>query len=303
MPGVVDRQDEMDWSARDRSRKYGTPVVGETADWLLNSDVRASRVNKADVARCFEGLKSVEQGGVIQEGQYGGGAGMTCHQFAGGTGTASRKVGGGEGSVREYTLGVLVQTNYGHLVDLVIGGIPVGKMLKKEKDAESHAAGQRQEQGVDVHAPETEQYHSMPGRTQDGSILVLIVTDAPLATHQLNRLARHATVGLAQVGGHGIGRTFSGDIFLALSTAEHGPEQLENTEMRHMNPTQTYTTEVVKNESVDPYFFACAEAVEEAILNSMVGGREGKVGVDGTRVEGFPVEKVRQILNRHLVKV
>lgn len=116
----------------------------------------------------------------------------------GGTGTASRLVGGGEGSTKEYTLGVLVQTNYGHGGDLLIGGVPVGKLLAKE----SQSSAAKTEGSIDVHAPS-----QVAGRTDAGSFLALIITDAPLATHQLNRLARHATVGLAHVGGHLVGRT------------------------------------------------------------------------------------------------
>ena len=88
-----------------------------------------------------------------------------------------------------------------------------------------------------------------------------------------------------------------------MSTAEHGPEQLENTRLRPYGPTQTYAAEVVKNESIDTYFYACAEAVEEAILNSMVGGREGTIAMSGTKIEGLPVEKVKALLEKHLVKV
>ena len=208
-------------------------------------------------------------------------------------------MGGAQGNGKEYTLGVLCQSNYGILIDLVLGGVPIGKILKREQDSRSPL----DEAAADVHAPASEQQTG--GRTQDGSILILIITDAPLATHQLNRVARHATVGLAQVGSYGIGRTFSGDIFLALSTAEHGPEQLEGVPMGtpHTRPTQTYSTEVVKNECIDTYFYACAEAVEEAVLNSMVGGRDGTVSMDGTRVEGIPVDRVRDLLSQYMVKV
>ncbi|KAF2160505.1 hypothetical protein M409DRAFT_29126 [Zasmidium cellare ATCC 36951] len=288
---VLDQQDAMKWSPLDKARHYGTPVVGETSDWLVNSVIRESRLSEADIRKCFEGLKSREDGEPCRR-----------HHHAGGTGTSSRLVGGGEGSARAYTLGVLVQTNYGHLIDLTVGGIPVGKILLKERQT---ASATTTDQGTDVHAPEpAKRWEDMGGRTQDGSIVILVVTDAPLATHQLQRLARHVTVGLGQVGSYGIGRTHSGDIFVAISTAEQGPEQLEGTKMKHMNPTQTYTNEVVKNESIDPFFYACAEAVEEAILNSLVGGREGVVGMDEkTRVEGFPVEKVREILERYLVQV
>ena len=131
----------------------------------------------------------------------------------------------------------------------------------------------------------------------------MIITDAPFATHQLNRLARHAAAGLTLVGSYGVGKTFSGDIFLAVSTAEQGPQQLEGTKLRSYGPTQTYQTEIVKNESIDSYFYAVHEAVEEAILNSMVGGRDGTVAMDGTKIEGLPIETVKSLLEKHLVKV
>lgn len=298
---VMDRQEAMGWDDTMQSRHFGTPVVGETCDWIINADVRRSRLEKEMVMRAFRGLKSREDGAEVVEGQAGGGAGMTCHMFAGGTGTASRLVGGGEGSEREYTLGVLCQSNYGVLSELVVGGVPVGKILQKEKDAANAESMDEGEARPDGHAPSNS--YEVGGRTKDGSILILMVTDAPLATHQLQRLARHATGGLVQVGSSGVGRTFSGDIFLAVSTAEHGPEQLEGSGFSRQKPTQTYTAEVVKNESIDSYFVACKEAVEEAILNSMVGGRDGVVATDGSKIEGLPVEQVKNLLQKHLVKV
>lgn len=294
---VLDQQDQMEWEGLTRSRHYGTPVVGETADWIINADVRASRVGKDDVRQAFENLKSADDGGFVHEGQAGGGAGMTCHMFPGGTGTSSRVLRGGEGSKREYTIGVLCQSNYGILPELIIGGVPVGKLLQKERDAQKPSSSVGDDARADVPAGSGPE-----GRAKDGSIVIIIITDAPLVAHQLQRLARHATVGLAAVGGHGVGRTFSGDIFLALSTAEHGPEQIDGP-LNRLRATQTYTAEVVKNESIDAYFLACAEAVEEAILNSIVRGRDGVVTMDGKQIEGLPVEKVKGILSQYLVKV
>ncbi|WPG98060.1 Hypothetical protein R9X50_00084500 [Acrodontium crateriforme] len=297
---VLDQQDRFKWDELTKARQYGTPVVGETADWMINSDLRASRLDREDIRLAFENLKSADDGAFVEEGQRGGGAGMTCHMYAGGTGTASRVVGGGEGSTREYTVGVLIQSNYGRQGDLIIGGVPIGKILAKENEAKN----KEHDEGADVHAPPSKPLPTdLGGRTKDGSILMLIITDAPLASHQLNRLARHATVGLTLVGGYGVGRNFSGDIFLALSTADNGPQQLEGTKMRTFNPTQTYQSEVVKNESIDPYFYAVAEAVEEAVLNSMVGGRSGTRCMSGTEIAGFPMDKIRSLLDKHLVKV
>nr|OQO28279.1 hypothetical protein B0A51_03898 [Rachicladosporium sp. CCFEE 5018] len=287
---ILDLQESLGISGRLQSRLYGTPVVGETADWLINSaDLRASRLSAAEIRQACTAAKIGKQGGVVEEGQRGGGAGMTCHQFSGGTGTSSRIIrgdrpSGPEGSEKEYTLGCLVQTNYGGLVDLTIGGAFAATPASQQPAA---------------------------GRADDGSILVLLVTDAPLSPTQLNRLARHATTGLACVGGNGIGRNFSGDIFLALSTAPHPGEQLigktgavEDAIMGRFNATQTNTIEVVKNESIDTFLAAAGEATEEAILNSLVGGRDGVVCMDGeTKIDGLPVEKVKALLERYLVKV
>lgn len=300
---VLEQQDALGWDDFTRARNYGTPVVAETADWIVNSDVRKSRVEREVIRSCFEGLRCKEDGGVVQEGQAGGGAGMTCHQFAGGTGTASRVLGSGgaEGGGKEYTLGVLCQANYGILQDLVVGGVPVGKILKKEKDS-IHGTAAGDEGNAEIHAASASQ-EAGGGRTKDGSIVILLITDAPFHPHQLHRLARHATAGLTLVGARGVGKTFSGDIFLALSTAPYGPQQVENTPLRPYGPTQTFAAQVVKNESVDTHFYAVHEAVEEAVLNCLVGGRRGTVGMDGTEIEGFPVERVKGLLERYMVKV
>lgn len=233
---TLERNDRLGWSPLDTARNYGTPIVGETADWLVNCHLPASRLEKQHVRKAFDMSKTAEEGGKVKEGSEGGGAGMTCHQFLGGTGSASRIVGKNEQG-EDYVLAVLVQTNYGLLRDMHIGGVPVGRLLEKEK-SDSDAGHD------DVHAA---RYSS--GKLSEGSFLVAILTNAPLLPHQLDRVARHATAGLAQVGGHGIGRTFSGDIFLALSTADHPKEQLEGVKMGAINPTQTYGIQVVKNES------------------------------------------------------
>lgn len=268
----------------DISRNYGTPVVGETCDWLVNCDLATNRIGKENVVQAFEAAKTAEEGGTVKEGSEGGGAGMTCHQFAGGTGTASRLLKGENG--REYVLGVLVQTNYGHLRDLRIGGVPIGKIFQKEKDK-----------------PEVRKEDMLiGGKVSDGSIVVAIITNAPLLPHQLNRLARHATAGLAQVGSYGIGRTHSGDIFIASSTAEHPQEHVEGVEFGYFNEAQTYKVDVLKNESIDAFSVAATEATEEAILNSLVGSREGIIAQDGTVIDGLPVHRVQALLQKHLVE-
>ncbi|KAL2356521.1 peptidase family S58-domain-containing protein [Cryomyces antarcticus] len=253
-------------------RHYGTPVVGETADWGLN-DIYRSALLPLHVDEALS--KALTRDGV-QEGQFGGGAGMTCHQFTGGTGTSSRVV---KGEAEEYTVGVLVQSNYGHLGDLRIGGVPIGKLLAQEKEAGSAAAKQ-----------------SGLGPAGEGSCVILIFTDAPMLPHQLTRLAQRASIGLSQVGGHGTARNFSGDIFLAVSTANRPTDQLAGPTPSHAQPrVETWTAATVKNESV--------EATEEAVLNSMVAGREGRTGFQGFRADGLPVERVRALLEKYLVIV
>ncbi|PSK51610.1 hypothetical protein B9Z65_2877 [Elsinoe australis] len=284
---MYDLYNKHGFNLMDMARNYGTPVVGETADWWINSDIRATRIGPSDVKKCFEGIKTREEGGEVLEGSYGGGAGMTCNGYKGGTGTASRLVGGEFGGT-EYVLGVLVQTNYARTADLQIGGVPVGPILVKEGEQA---------------AAEAKKLEVAKGRAEAGSLLVIIMTNAPLLTHQLDRLARHATVGVAQVSTYGVGRTFSGDIYLAISTAEHEAEQLRNKEGKIGRTTETYTVDVVKNESIDAYFEAVAEATEEAILNSMVGARDGMVGLDGTLIEGLPVDRIKELLARYRVEV
>lgn len=181
---MLSHYEKMGLNELDTSRNYGTPIVAETADWLVNCNLRQSRLSAEDVAKAFANIKTLEQGGEVQEGSAGGGAGMTCHQCKGGTGTASRIV-GIDANGNDYVLAALVQTNYGGLVDLTIGGVPIGKLLMKEDEgAVATKAFENRGQG---------------GRTDDGSFVVVMVTNAPLLPHQLNRIARHAAAGLAQV--------------------------------------------------------------------------------------------------------
>jgi D-aminopeptidase len=121
--------------------------------------------------------------------------------------------------------------------------------------------------------------------------------------HQLVRLARHCTVGLAQVGGHGVGRNFSGDIVLAISTANKPDERVHTPQIRGVGPVEVNEISVIKNESVDAMFRAASEATEEAILNSMIAGREGRRGYNGIELTGFPVDKVKDLLDRYRVLV
>lgn len=121
--------------------------------------------------------------------------------------------------------------------------------------------------------------------------------------HQLTRLAQHATIGLSQVGGHGTGRTHSGDIFLAVSTANKPNEIASSPHVDGIGKIEANVVETIKNESMDTIFRAASEATEEAILNSMVAGRNGRTGNGGLVLEGLPVEKVRELLRKYEVVV
>jgi D-aminopeptidase len=121
--------------------------------------------------------------------------------------------------------------------------------------------------------------------------------------HQLNRLARHCAVGLAQVGGHGVGATHSGDIILALSTANEPDERVMTPQVNGVGPVEVNQIEIIKNESINAVFRAASEATEEAILNSMVAGRAGRTGFEGIRLDGFPVDTVKEMLAKYRVNV
>ncbi len=128
-------------------------------------------------------------------------------------------------------------------------------------------------------------------------------TDAPMLPHQLNCLARHCAVGLAQVGGHGVGRNHSGDIILTLSTANKPNERVMTPQINGIGPVKTNQIEIIKNESIDTMFRAASEATEEAILNSIVADREGRTGFKGTSLNGFPVGLVKQLLAKYWVDI
>ncbi|KAL4879910.1 peptidase family S58-domain-containing protein [Aspergillus karnatakaensis] len=261
-------------------RRMNIPVVAETYDGLLN-DISASVINKDTV---LEAIKVSKVQSEILEGNYGGGTGMRCHGYKGGTGTASRVVPGTDGN--DYTLGVLVQANHGQKPDLRIGGVPVGEILKKEEEGK----GRSDELPV-------------AGRAAEGSIIVVIITDAPLLPHQLRRIAQHAGIGIAQVGGHSAGRNFSGEIFLALSTGT-SPNELasQSSGFDYLPPLEAQKVETVKNEVIDSLFYATSEATEEAILNALCKA-ETLTGFKGRTVEAMPVERVKELLEKYMVRV
>jgi D-aminopeptidase len=235
---------------------WSLPVVAETWDGYLN-DINGFHVQQADVFSAIAAAK----GGPVPEGNVGGGTGMVCYGFKGGDGTASRVLSAQAGG---YTVGVLVQCNCGRRPQLVIAGVPVGKLLPA---APAHAEMQPDLRG-DV-----------------GSIIIVVATDAPLLPTQLKRLARRATMGLARTGSSS--GNSSGDIFIAFSTANRGAE-------REPGPNPVLT---VSNERISPLFEATVEATEEAIVNAMVGAQT-MTGIDGHTIEALPHDKLSELMKR-----
>jgi L-aminopeptidase/D-esterase-like protein len=240
---------------------WSLPVVAETYDGFLN-DINGFHVQPEHVYSALDGA----HGGAVPEGNFGGGTGMVCYGFKGGSGTASRKLADDAGG---YTVGVLVQCNCGRRQQLTIAGVPVGKEIPEGAPYAKVAKPLGDETTGDV-----------------GSIIIVIATDAPLLPHQLKRLARRATMGLARTGstsGNG-----SGDIFIAFSTANAGADKSPGP-----NPVQT-----VSNDRISPLFNATVEATEEAIVNAMVGATT-MTGIDGHTVDALPHDKLQQALKKY----
>lgn len=227
-------------------------VVGETNDGDLN-DIRGRHVKEEQV---IEAIKKA-QSGPVEEGCVGAGTGTTCYGFKGGIGTASRKLPESRGG---YTVGVLVQTNHGGV--LQINGFPVGIRLGK---------------------------YYMSGDLEDspeGSCMIVVATDAPLDSRNLKRLAKRALLGIARTGG--FYSNGSGDYALAFSTAE-------GLRVPHRSPSPTMQIEILRNRNMSPLFLAAAEAAEEAILNSLFKARDME-GKDGRKVEALPLDKLKKIM-------
>lgn len=235
---------------------WSLPIVAETYDGYLN-DINGFHVKPNHV---FEALDSAKSGSVV-EGNVGGGTGMICYGFKGGIGTASRKL---DASAGGYTVGVLVQANFGRRNQLRIAGVPVGTEIT-EGTLSSNDGGPRD----DI-----------------GSIIIVVATDAPLLAHQLKRLARRAALGVARTGsssGNG-----SGDIFVAFSTANAGASKSEGTIQLTMLP----------NDRMNPLFEATVQATEEAIVNAL-SAAETMTGVDGHKVIALPHDRLKQVLKKY----
>ena len=256
------------------------PVVAETWDGVLN-DINGFHVKPEHVFEALDGAA----GGPVEEGAVGSGTGMICNGFKGGIGTSSRVVEMEEG---KYTVGVLVQCNYGTQPTLRIAGVPVGRELLEvgvqgRCVASDRAPTRSWLQGVPRCGEAAEDEGGGAGQ---GSIIIVVATDAPLLAHQLERLVKRATLGLGREGS--IASNFSGDLFIAFSTANKGLGADDGIVPVTMLP----------NAQLDPLFRATAQATEEAVTNALVAA-ETVTGADDIRVLALPHDRLRAILRAY----
>jgi L-aminopeptidase/D-esterase-like protein len=253
--GVV-RDAVVEWLVRrDPKIAWALPVVAETYDGFLN-DINGFHVKKEHVVAAIDAARS----GPVAEGNVGGGTGMRLYRFKGGIGTSSRKLPEQQGG---YTVGVLVQANYGQREHLRIAGIPVGRETPDLLPTQGSGEGGR-----------------------DGSIIIVVATDAPLMSHQLRSVVKRSALGLARNGG--IAEHTSGDIFIAFSTA---------------NPLAGRTSPVARldmlnNDRLTPLLNATVQATEEAIINALVAAKD-MTGINGNQVFAIPHDRLREVLKRH----
>jgi len=235
---------------------WSLPVVAETWDGWLN-DINGFHVKPE---HAFHAIDSAH-GGEVEEGSVGGGTGMVCNGFKGGIGTASRKLEANDGG---YTVGVLVQCNYGSRQNLRVAGIPVGREISPE-----------------------DPYAYQPSEISErGSIIVVVATDAPILSQQLKRLARRVSLGLGRNGS--ISGDGSGDIFIAFSTANPHAE----------GGKSVVDLKFLPNDALDPIFAATVQAVEESTINAMIAAPT-MTGIENHKVTGLPHDKLRDVLKKY----
>jgi len=257
---------------------WGLPIVAETYDGGLN-DINGFHVKPEHVIAALDGAKS----GPVLEGAVGGGTGMVCLGFKGGIGTASRKLLPEQGG---YTVGVLVQCNFGARRDLRIAGVPVGEEITDLQPCIANhdplpnppAPGQRRP--CDAPAGTTRDDEDM------GSIIVVVATDAPLLPHQLKRIATRVALGVGRSGG--FGGNGSGDIFIAFSTANPAAA----------GAADTISVRMLSNPRMTPLFSATAQATEEAIVNAMLAA-DTMTGANDLRVYALPVDRLKAIMKKY----
>ncbi|MDR9364453.1 MAG: P1 family peptidase [Balneolaceae bacterium] len=249
------------------------PVVGETNDGWLN-EIRARNVTIDDVYAAIGNAKT----GTVEEGNVGAGTGTRALGFKGGIGTASRVLPSGRGG---YTVGVLVQSNFGGI--LTINGAPVGEELKNH-----YMANEIPYDLASIAPPEPSRRSDGYSYDTDGSIMIIVATDAPITSRNLERLAKRAFLGVVRVGG--FASNGSGDYVIAFSTHE---------DVRiYQDDEAVYSINKLKNSEMTPLFLAAVEATEEAILNSLFQAKT-MTGWNGHTQEALPVDKVMEILERY----
>lgn len=263
------------------------PVVAETLDRHL-SDVTRFAVKPEMVGKGIDGATA----DLTQEGCTGGGTGMMCQGFKGGTGTSSRVVSGlgladaeGNAQPRDYTIGALVQANYGQLRDFRVAGVPVGRIIMEHREKEGDEAALAQQAQIQEAKDE-----------KDGSIIVVLATDAPLHATQLQRIAKRATVGLARVGGYG--HNTSGDIFLAFSTANKFPNLNAAAGVDKFKP-RVFSVDLTDDVTINGLFEAAADATEEAIYNAICMA-ETTVGHKGRKVDAIDLAQLKDIMGKYM---
>jgi D-aminopeptidase len=249
---------------------WSLPVVGETWDGLLNDidgfHVRAEHVDDA--------LAAAEAGVPLTEGNVGGGTGMVCHEFKGGIGTASRMVAEEDGG---WTVGVLVQANYGEREQLRIDGVPVGEAIPVSEVPSPYAPGSDDEAAI---------------AAGTGSIIAIVATDAPLIPHQCERLAQRAGLGIARMGG--TGNNSSGDLFLAFATGNRNLAPAHSA----IGSARGVDIRMVPDGRMTPLFQAAVEATEAAIVNALLAAQT-MTGRDGVTAHALPVERLIEVMARY----
>ncbi|QBZ64956.1 hypothetical protein PoMZ_06657 [Pyricularia oryzae] len=276
--------------AVEHNRAHGTkwfmlPVVAETFDGFMN-DLYRFAVTPEHIAQSIRSASSAP----VPEGNVGGGTGMLCQGFKGGTGSSSRLVPGvklsaaaGDGKTKEtsWTVAALVQANYGQLHHLHFAGVPVGRIMAEQRRADEATAA-------------ADRAYAEAKDDKDGSIIVVVATDAPLNPLQCQRLARRATAGLARVGGYG--HNLSGDIFLAFSTGSSVVVQTEGGQ-----PAQEIAGSSIDDNTINALFEAAADATQEAIYNALCMA-ETMTGFEGHTVEAIDLDKLREVMDKHMVR-
>lgn len=240
---------------RNENVRSVNPIVGETNDGYLN-DIRGMHVKQQDI---FEAIKNANTGAVA-EGNVGAGTGTICFGFKGGIGTSSRKI---PKTLGGYTVGVLVQSNFGGVLE--INGVPIGQKLRSFT------------------------YNDLVLGDGDGSCMIVVATDAPLDSRNLERVAKRAIMGLAKTGG--IASNGSGDYVISFSVDKRNIRALSNNSKLH-------SSHVLKNEAMSPIFLATIEATEEAIINSLFAA-ETTTGNDQTLIRSIPKDRVLEIMKQY----